>query len=71
MSLRQSLAEHAEAQRLSINTVRSQLRSATLRVGVKRQAELVRMVLTEVLLPDRALPEEGRTMTAARAAAKR
>ncbi|MGE0800243.1 MAG: helix-turn-helix transcriptional regulator [Lautropia sp.] len=56
LALGQSLSEYAEAQRLSINTVRTQLRSATLRVGVRRQAELVRTVLTEVLLPDRALP---------------
>ena len=60
LALGQSLAEYADAQRLSINTVRTQLRSATLRVGVKRQAELVRTVLTEVLLPERALPSAAK-----------
>ena len=56
LALGQSLAEYAEERGLGISTVRTQLRSAAQRVGVRRQAELVRVVLTDVLLPQRSLP---------------
>lgn len=41
-----SLAHYAEQARLSMNTVRTQLRAASAKVGAKRQADLVRIVLT-------------------------
>lgn len=42
----QSLAEHAHARGVSLNTARTQLKSAAAKAGVKRQADLVRAVLT-------------------------
>jgi DNA-binding CsgD family transcriptional regulator len=42
----QSLREHALARGISVNTVRSQLRAATAKTDAKRQADLVRIVLT-------------------------
>ena len=41
-----SLIEYADARRVTINTVRTQLKSAAAKAGVKRQADLVRIVLT-------------------------
>lgn len=42
----QSLKQYAEARRTTMNTVRTQLKAATAKTGVKRQADLVRIVLT-------------------------
>lgn len=42
----QSLKEFARSRQVSINTVRSQLRAATAKTEAKRQADLVRIVLT-------------------------
>lgn len=42
----QSLQEYAEARRVSLNTVRTQLKAATAKTGTRRQADLVRVVLT-------------------------
>lgn len=42
----QSLQQYAEARRVTMNTVRTQLKAATAKTGAKRQAELVRIVLT-------------------------
>lgn len=47
-----SLKAYAEKQCRTINTVRSQLRSATTKVGAKRQADLVRIVLTGPIMVD-------------------
>jgi DNA-binding CsgD family transcriptional regulator len=41
-----SLQEHAEARSVSMNTVRTQLKSAAAKTGARRQADLVRIVLT-------------------------
>jgi DNA-binding CsgD family transcriptional regulator len=41
-----SVKDFAEQRRTSMNTVRSQLRSAAAKAGARRQADLVRMVLT-------------------------
>lgn len=41
-----TLQEYADAQQLSMNTLRTQLRAVMTKVGVGRQAELVRVVLT-------------------------
>ena len=42
----QSLKEYADARAVSINTVRSQLKAAAAKAGARRQADLVRIVLT-------------------------
>jgi len=42
----QSLQQYAEARSVTMNTVRTQLKAATAKTGAKRQAELVRIVLT-------------------------
>lgn len=42
----QSLSEYADTRTVSINTVRSQLKAAAAKAGAKRQADLVRIVLT-------------------------
>ena len=42
----QSLSEYADTRNVSINTVRSQLKAAAAKAGAKRQADLVRIVLT-------------------------
>jgi len=41
-----SLQEYADTRSVTINTVRTQLKSATAKTGARRQADLVRMVLT-------------------------
>ena len=41
-----SLRQYAEQAKVSVNTVRTQLRCATSKAGAKRQADLVRIVLT-------------------------
>ncbi len=45
-----TLQEYADRQAVSIHTVRSQFKSAALKVGVARQADFVRTVLTGPLL---------------------
>ena len=42
----QSLRQYAEARRLAMSTVRTQLKAATAKTGTRRQADLVRIVLT-------------------------
>lgn len=42
----QSLQQYAEVRCVSLNTVRTQLRAAAAKTGAKRQADLVRIVLT-------------------------
>lgn len=42
----QSLKQYAEARCVSMNTVRTQLQAVTAKTGAKRQADLVRIVLT-------------------------
>jgi DNA-binding CsgD family transcriptional regulator len=42
----QSLKQYAEARSTSMNTVRTQLKAAAAKTGAKRQADLVRIVLT-------------------------
>jgi DNA-binding CsgD family transcriptional regulator len=42
----QSLRQYAEARCLSLSTVRTQLKAATAKTGTRRQADLVRVVLT-------------------------
>lgn len=42
----QSLKQYAESRCVSINTARTQLKAATAKMGVSRQADLVRIVLT-------------------------
>ena len=42
----QSLQQYAEARCVTMNTVRTQLKAATAKTGARRQAELVRIVLT-------------------------
>jgi DNA-binding CsgD family transcriptional regulator len=41
-----SLQEFADSRRVSMNTVRTQLKSASAKTGARRQADLVRMILT-------------------------
>jgi len=41
-----SLSEYADTRNVTINTVRSQLKAAAAKAGAKRQADLVRIVLT-------------------------
>jgi DNA-binding CsgD family transcriptional regulator len=41
-----SLAQVAEERAVSIHTVRTQLKAATAKAGAKRQADLVRIILT-------------------------
>ncbi|MYM66078.1 helix-turn-helix transcriptional regulator [Pseudoduganella sp. FT55W] len=41
-----TLQEYADKRQLSINTVRTQLKAACAKIGVKRQSDLVRVVLT-------------------------
>ena len=50
----QSLKQYAEVRCVSMNTVRTQLKAAAAKTGAKRQADLVRIVLTgpAVLNPD-------------------
>lgn len=50
----QSLTQYAEVRCVSMNTVRTQLKAAAAKTGAKRQADLVRIVLTgpAVLNPD-------------------
>ena len=42
----QSLGEYAEARGVTLSTVRTQLKAATAKTGTRRQADLVRVVLT-------------------------
>jgi DNA-binding CsgD family transcriptional regulator len=42
----QSLQQYAEARRVTMSTVRTQLKAATAKTGTRRQADLVRIVLT-------------------------
>jgi len=42
----QSLRQYAEARRVTMSTVRTQLKAATAKTGTRRQADLVRIVLT-------------------------
>ena len=42
----QSLQQYAEARRVTMNTVRTQLKAATAKTGARRQSDLVRIVLT-------------------------
>jgi DNA-binding CsgD family transcriptional regulator len=42
----QSLQQYAQARCVTLNTLRTQLKSATAKAGAKRQADLVRIVLT-------------------------
>jgi DNA-binding CsgD family transcriptional regulator len=42
----QSLSQYAQARCVTMNTLRTQLKSATAKAGAKRQADLVRIVLT-------------------------
>ncbi|MEO5883140.1 MAG: helix-turn-helix transcriptional regulator [Caldimonas sp.] len=42
----QSLGEYAQARRVTMSTVRTQLKAATAKTGTRRQADLVRIVLT-------------------------
>ena len=42
-----TLKEHAARREVSLNTVRSQLKSAVAKAGARRQADLVRIVLTD------------------------
>lgn len=42
----QSLQQYADARCVSLNTVRTQLKAAAAKAGAKRQADLVRIVLT-------------------------
>lgn len=42
----QSLRQYAQARRVTMNTVRTQLKAATAKTGTRRQADLVRIVLT-------------------------
>lgn len=55
----QSLAQVAEQRAVSIHTVRTQLKSATAKAGAKRQADLVRIVLTgpALRMPDGPAPD--------------
>lgn len=50
----QSLKQYAEARCVTMNTVRTQLKAAAAKTGAKRQADLVRIVLTgpAILNPD-------------------
>lgn len=41
-----SLKQYAEARRTTMNTVRTQLKAAAARIGARRQADLVRIILT-------------------------
>lgn len=56
----QSLKEFARSRQVSINTARSQLRAATAKTEAKRQADLVRIVLTgpAVLMSRRSSPKD-------------
>ena len=42
----QSLQQYADARRVTMSTVRTQLKAATAKTGTRRQADLVRIVLT-------------------------
>jgi DNA-binding CsgD family transcriptional regulator len=42
----QSLRQYADARRVTMSTVRTQLKAATGKTGTRRQADLVRIVLT-------------------------
>lgn len=41
-----SLKQYAEARHTTMNTVRTQLKAAAAKIGARRQADLVRIVLT-------------------------
>jgi DNA-binding CsgD family transcriptional regulator len=49
----QSMNEYAEARSVSLNTARTQLKSTMMKVGVRRQVDLVREVLLGVISPKR------------------
>jgi PAS domain-containing protein/DNA-binding CsgD family transcriptional regulator len=54
-----TLAEHADESGVTVSTVRGQMKELTQRMGVRRQADVIRVILTSVAQLENAAPPHG------------